>query len=180
MAARSRLQVRESHAAGSQLSCANQCQNEGSCDGKVCNCKEGFFGVWCQNKIYGFSSGDTFTQDVTLLPFQSFYFTENYDVGEPGTSIDIKARSKPFMMMVLNQRKEINNSFFTEEKNEKTSQTSLLTTWVNDVERKSFDQEEDNLFVQVTNMAPFSVQMTITISRNLSVTQVLGAQLLPL
>jgi hypothetical protein len=130
----------------------------------VCLCKDGFFGVWCQNKIYKFEGGDLFTQDVILAPFQSFYFKENYDVGEPGTTIEIKAKYKPMMAMILNQRDETNNTIFVQENNVRESQTSILTSWINDMERKSFDQEKDNLFVQLTNMASTSIDIKVSVS----------------
>lgn len=132
----------------------------------MCLCKDGFFGVWCQNKIHNFDSGDIFTKDVTLAPFQTFYFKENYDVGEPGTTIELKAKNKPMMVMVLNQRDDSNNTNFVQENNMKESQTSVLTSWINDQERKSFDQEKDNLMMQLTNLASSSVDVKVAVTSN--------------
>lgn len=106
--------------------------------------------------MYGFDSDDNFSQDLVLAPFQSFYFKENYEKGEPGTSIEIKAPNKPMMVMVLNQRDDTNTTYFVQENNQKDSQTSILTNWINDAEKKNFDEEKENLYLQLTNLAPLS------------------------
>ena len=124
--------------------------------------------MWCQNKVYAFGTDDDFSQDIVLAPFQSFYFKENYEKGEPGTSIEAKSTNKPMMVMVLNQRDDTNNTYFVQENNQKDSQTSILTNWVNDAERKNFDQEKDNLHVQLTNLALSNVNVKINISRRSS------------
>ncbi len=85
-------------------------------------------------------------------------------MGEPGTTIEIKAKYKPMMAMILNQRDETNNTIFVQENNVRESQTSILTSWINDMERKSFDQEKDNLFVQLTNMASTSIDIKVSVS----------------
>lgn len=103
-----------------------------------------------------------------LQPFQPFYFQENYADGEVGTTIEIKAQNRPSIMMTLNQRDDTKStSYFTEENNESHSQTSLMTSWINDVEIKKFDEDLDNLFVQIRNLSPNAVSMKITISSRL-------------
>lgn len=139
--------------------------NEGQCDGQTCMCKKGYFGLWCQHKVYEFDSGDTFTEEIKLEPFQAFFFKENYDKGEPGTTIEVKATHKPTMILGLNQRDEVENKHFTEELNQKESQTIILNSWINDQERKQFDQEKSNLLVQLVNMSPLQVNAKINISR---------------
>ena len=120
--------------------------------------------MWCQNKIYEFESGDSFTQEVKLEAFQSFYFKENYDEGEPGTTVELKARNRPLMVMIINQRDDVDNKYFIEENNNAESQTTILRSWYTDGERKQFDQEKNNMFLQITNLALLPVDLKVTIS----------------
>lgn len=72
------------------------------------------------------------------------------------------------MVMVLNQRDDVKDTYFTEENNQADSQTTIVNTWINDAERKQFDQEKNNLFVQITNLSPSPVDLKVTISSRTS------------
>ena len=147
-----------------QSVCDGLCLNGGICLNRSCNCTAGYFGLWCQNRIYGFNKNDTFFQDITLDPYQAFYFYENYNNGEPGTTIELKTNSQPLMTMVLNQRKDTSLTYFTQELNLKDSQTSILSSWVGGKENKNFDQEQDNLYIELINLSRDSVLIKVNIS----------------
>ena len=55
-------------------------------------------------------------------------------------------------------------SYFTQELNLKDSQTSILSSWVGGKENKNFDQEQDNLYIELINLSRDSVLIKVNIS----------------
>lgn len=110
---------------------------------------------------------DTFIQKVSLKPYEMVFFKENYDDGEPSTTIEVKAFGRPKMAMILNDVSDEKNFYFIQELNTKDSQTSQLNAWTRDLETKSFDVENKYLYVTMINLAGSSVDSTLTISRRL-------------
>lgn len=143
------------------------CQNEGKCEGKICNCKEGYFGAWCQNKIYNFGEEEVFTETTTIQPYSAYHFFESYVQGEDDTNLDITNKNKSMMVLVMNHRNDKKNEYYTEEYNRKDSQTFVLHSWVNNIERKNFKEENENLYIQLVNMDPRPIEVTFNISSKL-------------
>lgn len=138
--------------------------NDGSCTGRVCSCNDNYFGLWCENKVYAFGDDDEYSKTITIDPFKSFYFFENYEKGESDTKIEITNEKQNLFVFTMNHRDDRDNRYYTEEYNRKESQIYVFLIWNNKKEIKNFNEESKNLYIQLTNLNLESTEITFRIS----------------
>jgi hypothetical protein len=68
------------------------------------------------------------------------------------------------MLLVMNHRNDQLTTYYTEEFNRKDSQTFVLNSWTNNIERKNFNEENENLYVQLINLNTSPIEITFSIS----------------
>lgn len=121
-------------------------------------------GYNCEKTIYSMDS-DNFERSKTLAPFEGMYFLENYENGEPDTTILVKAIGRPPILMVANESDDRNKEAFFWEKNTPESRTFLFKSWPKDVEERNIAFKKKWGFVFVTNLSSSPVDVKVTLAR---------------
>lgn len=141
------------------FTCEARCQHGGTCVEQVCHCKDGFVGLWCQNKIYGYGGKDSFSKDLMLKPFQSLYFYHDFNKGVPPyTRLSLDLHYSSGVAMIVRSQDHADPQFFLDQKK--------FDVIRNNQEERVFENLKDKLYIQVININQSSVDLTFTIGRN--------------
>lgn len=145
-------------------SCSGLCKNGATCKDKTCECGDGHLGYNCEKEIYAIDS-DSFERSKTLAPFEGMFFAENYENGEPDTTILVKAVNRPPVLMLVNESDSRDKEAFFWEKNSVESKTILLKSWSKDAEERNVPFGKKWGFVFVTNLSTGPVDVKVTVAR---------------